>query len=166
MIPPAGHFGQYKTLHLLTREFWWTWVCADVAHYVASCEVCCRVKDIPAKPPGPLHPLLTPASPWDTLSLDFITDLPRSQGHTCILVMVDLFTKMAHFVPCPKPSTAPEIALPATRLSSTRAPDTLNFGPWPPIHFLVLASLAHQSRYPGTIIASVPSSNRWTDQVY
>ena len=39
-----------------------------------------------------------------------IIDLPRPQVYTCILVIVDLFTKMAHFVPCSKPPTAPETA--------------------------------------------------------
>lgn len=34
------------------------------------------------------------------MSLDFIMDLPQSKGHTCILVVIDLFTKMVDFIPC------------------------------------------------------------------
>ncbi|XP_054826969.1 uncharacterized protein LOC129324030 [Eublepharis macularius] len=60
--------------------------------------------------PGLLHPLPTPTGPWRTISMDFITDLPCSKGHTCILVVVDLFTKMAHFIPCSGPPTAQETA--------------------------------------------------------
>ena len=34
--------------------------------------------------------------------MDFITDLPRVSGHDTILVIVNPFSKMAHFVPCSK----------------------------------------------------------------
>jgi hypothetical protein len=37
--------------------------------------------------------------PWTHISTDFIMDLPESEGATMILVVVDRFTKMAHFVP-------------------------------------------------------------------
>jgi hypothetical protein len=36
------------------------------------------------------------------ISTDFITDLPASEGATIILVVVDQFTKIAHFVPIKK----------------------------------------------------------------
>jgi hypothetical protein len=38
-------------------------------------------------------------APWDSISMDFITDLPLSNGHNEIMVIVDRFTKMCHFVP-------------------------------------------------------------------
>ena len=34
--------------------------------------------------------------------MDFITDLPPSQGFDAIITVVDRFTKMAHFLPCVK----------------------------------------------------------------
>jgi hypothetical protein len=34
--------------------------------------------------------------------MDFITNLPPSGGHDSILVVVDRFTEMAHFIPCSK----------------------------------------------------------------
>ena len=34
--------------------------------------------------------------------MDFITDLPFSEGHDSILVVMDRFTKMVHFIPCSK----------------------------------------------------------------
>lgn len=42
--------------------------------------------------------------------MDFITDLPESQKQTVIWVVVDLFSKMAHFVPCKKLPSAQETA--------------------------------------------------------
>ncbi|XP_061485300.1 uncharacterized protein LOC133385725, partial [Rhineura floridana] len=107
---PAGHFGTYKTLHLVLRDFWWPRVQADIKDYVAACDTCQRAKSHPGKPPGLLLPLPTPPGPWHSVSLDFITDLPASRGMTTILVVVDLFTKMAHFLPCAGLPSAPETA--------------------------------------------------------
>jgi transposase InsO family protein len=42
--------------------------------------------------------------------MDFIEALPLSAGYTCILVVVDLFSKYAHFVPLKHPFTAATVA--------------------------------------------------------
>ncbi|KAI3353833.1 hypothetical protein L3Q82_005048 [Scortum barcoo] len=53
--------------------------------------------------------VLPPCScPWSHISLDFITGLPPSHGHTVILTVVDWFSKMVHFVPLPKLPSAKE----------------------------------------------------------
>jgi hypothetical protein len=43
-------------------------------------------------------------------SMDFIKGLPKSQGYSVILVVVDRLTKFAHFVPVKHPYTASAIA--------------------------------------------------------
>jgi hypothetical protein len=40
--------------------------------------------------------------PWTHISTDCIMDLPESEGVTMMLVVVDRFTKKAHFVPLKK----------------------------------------------------------------
>jgi transposase InsO family protein len=43
--------------------------------------------------------------------MDFIIELPESgEGYSSIWVIVDRFTKMAHFVPLKKPATAENLA--------------------------------------------------------
>ena len=58
-----------------------------------------RTKAQRQPPVGELHPLPIPDAPWDTISIDFITELPDSAGHDAIMVVVDSITKRAHLVP-------------------------------------------------------------------
>ena len=75
----------------------------DGVEYVRSCPTCQLVKAQRVKPAGLLVSMPIPSRPWDVVSMDFIVDLPESRGFNTIFVVVDYFTKQAHFIPAKPP---------------------------------------------------------------
>ena len=108
--PIAGHYGVAKTQELVLRNYYFPGLHAFTKRYVATCDLCSRGKTPRHLKHGELAPLPVPSGPWKGLSCDFITDLPPSKGYDSIFVVVDRFTKMCHFAPCSKTTTAPEFA--------------------------------------------------------
>lgn len=106
----SGHPGSTRTLKLIQRRFWWPNMQRDVRGFVAACAVCAQNKDPRTHPHGLLHSLPIPTRPWSHISMDFVTGLPRSQGNTVILVVVDRFSKACHLIPLPKIPTASQTA--------------------------------------------------------
>ena len=54
----------------------------------------------------PLKPNEIPEGPWETITMDFITDLPKSAGYDSILTVVDRHSKAIILSPCHKTITA------------------------------------------------------------
>lgn len=82
----------------------------DVRSYVLACDVCARSKTPRTHPAGELQPLPIPCKPWSHISMDFISDLPLSEGKSVVWVVVDRFSKMVHFVPLSKLPNAKTLA--------------------------------------------------------
>lgn len=107
--PLAGHPGTSKTQDLVQRHFWWPTWRQDTVKYVQQCDICSQAKVEHGSKKGLLQPLPTPTHLWEDISMNFITDLPKDQGKTTILVVVDRLSKMAHFIACDKIPTATQL---------------------------------------------------------
>ncbi|XP_051117869.1 uncharacterized protein LOC127242392 [Andrographis paniculata] len=93
-----GHFGRDKTLGALHEHYYWPKMKHDVESYVNKCVVC-KITKSHAQQHGLYTPLPIPEAPWTNISMDFIMGLPRSmRGNDSIFVVVDRFSKMAHFI--------------------------------------------------------------------
>ena len=105
----AGHFGITKTLVVLKEHFHWPKMLGDVQKVISKCVTCHMAKS--SFKPGAYTPLPTPSGPWMDVSMDFIVALPRTQrGKDAIMVVVDRFSKMAHFIACHKTDDASNVA--------------------------------------------------------
>ena len=69
-----------------------------IGKYVSTCDMCLQTKSIHQPPSGQLHPLPILDAPWDTASVDFIVELPESNGKDAIMVVINSVTKWSHFV--------------------------------------------------------------------
>jgi hypothetical protein len=106
----AGHFGHEKTFSKLNDSYFLPWMRTNVNKFVDRCRICQHTKG-KRKNIGLYHPLPIPERLWDAVSMDFILGLPRTKrGFDSIFVAVDIFSKMAHFIPCQKTSDATHIA--------------------------------------------------------
>ena len=99
--PAAGYSGPATTYELASRNYWWSGIRKTIARYLANCDTCARIKPVLHTPYGLLKPMQVPFTRWSSVSMDFITGLPKSgpQQYDAILVIVDRLTKMANYSP-------------------------------------------------------------------
>lgn len=105
-----GHFGVIKTLELLQEHFYWPYMKIDVQKLCERFIVCKKAKS-KVLPHGLYTPLPALEFPWVDISMDFVLGLPRTKnGKDSIFVVVDRFSKMAHFIACKKVDDASHAA--------------------------------------------------------
>ncbi|KAK1602092.1 hypothetical protein QYE76_017135 [Lolium multiflorum] len=105
-----GHFGREKTYAMLSTHYYWPRMYRDVERLCRRCTTCLQAKSS-SNPYGLYTPLPIPYAPWSDISMDFVLGLPRTKyGHDSIFVVVDRFSKMAHFIPCSRTDDASHIA--------------------------------------------------------
>jgi hypothetical protein len=93
------HPGSTKMYHDLKSRYWWYGMKWAIAEYVALCDNCQIVKVERQRPTGFLQPQKIPQWNWEEISTDFIVGLPTMQsGYDSIWVIVDRFSKVAHFI--------------------------------------------------------------------
>jgi hypothetical protein len=95
--PVGGHLGFSKTYHKVKKDIIWDGLKTNVQRFVEEYLVCQQNKVETIKTPGLLQPLSIPSQRWEEVSMDFIIGLPKSEGKSVIMVIVDRLTKYAHF---------------------------------------------------------------------
>ena len=95
---------------MLHEHFYWPKMKKNVRRICDKCITCRKAKSR-TQPHGLYIPLPIPKKPWVDISMDFVLGLPRSKrGRDSIFIVVDRFSKMAHFIPCHKIDDATNIA--------------------------------------------------------
>jgi len=108
--PVGGHGGRWKTVELVTRNYWWPGVTRKVRRYIDRCNARQWYKNRNEALVGKLMPNAIPEKLWSYISANFITKLPLAQEYNVILVVYDRFSKMAHFIATTERASAEELA--------------------------------------------------------
>jgi len=97
-VPVAGHGGKWKTMELVTRNYWWLGVTKNIERYVERYDICQRMKNRMEVLAGNLKLSEVLEKPWFHLIVDFIMKLPVVAGKDTILVVCDRLFKIVYFV--------------------------------------------------------------------
>ena len=93
-----SHPGIQATQKLITARFVWLGINADVRRWTRFCVQCPSAK-IYRHSTAPLSPFPTPDARFDSVHIDLVEPLPRSQGFTYLLTCVDRFTRWPEAIP-------------------------------------------------------------------
>jgi hypothetical protein len=84
------------------RPYYWPAMAKDIRRFLRHCPQCLRNKLANHRPFGLLSPIPTPSEPFDTWSIDLVTDLPTCVRHDAtvdtIMTVTDKFSKAVRFL--------------------------------------------------------------------
>ena len=106
----AAILGHPPLIRKLKKLFYWPDMRSAVLKHVQAFSICAQVKPDRSAYLGLLQPLPVPRASWKVISLDFVEGLPFSEAANAILVVVDKFSKFAHFIPLKHPFSAASVA--------------------------------------------------------
>ena len=104
--------GHFQTKGLLERDFWWLGLFSFVNALISGCAVCQQNKVNHHPTHSPLTPIPSSSPlPFKQLSVNLVTNLPLSNGHDSLMVMVDHgLMKGVILIPCSKTIDAAGVA--------------------------------------------------------
>src|SRR5882762_8671467 len=98
-LTESTHGGHAKTYNKVATTHYWPKMSRDIKRYVSTCNICQKAKPRRHAPAGLLQPIPILSQPFKVVSMDFIPELPLSDGFNNVLVIVDKLTKYRIFIP-------------------------------------------------------------------
>ena len=107
----SSHAGPERLWQQLSQKFYWKRMKMDILAFTRSCDVCQKTKFSNFNKFGFLIPNPIPLRPYQSISMDFVVNLPWSDQFNAIFVVVDRLTKHASFIPTTTGLTAEEFGV-------------------------------------------------------
>jgi len=95
----SAHVGPERLWHSLSSRFYWKRMKSDIIKFCRSCDICQKTKSLNFSKFGMLIPNPIPSRPYQSISMDFIVNLPWSGGYNAIFIVVDRLSKHTSFIP-------------------------------------------------------------------
>src|SRR6202050_200613 len=99
ILTESAHGGHAKTYNRIASTYYWPSMSRDIKWYVSTCKIYQKSKPKCHTPVSSLQPIPILTQPFEVVSMDFIPELPLSDGFDNIFVIVDKLTKYAIFIP-------------------------------------------------------------------
>jgi Integrase zinc binding domain len=106
----VGHCSQLNISNYIRRAYWWPSMATDIDLFCTSCVKRQMNKTSMQRPKGLLHSLPIPDRPWQSIGIDFMDPLPKSNYCDYLMVVIDRLTPQVHLVPTTITVTAKGIA--------------------------------------------------------
>ncbi len=95
-----GHIGRDKCHEIIARQWYIRGLGRQLREYLRHCQQCQLYQTQRHQPYGALQPILTPPTPYHTISMDFILALPVTvEGFDCCLTVTDKFSRKIALIP-------------------------------------------------------------------
>ena len=97
-LTESAYGGYAETYNQTASAYYWPRMSKNIKRYVSIWDICQQVKPRHHAPLGLFQPIPIPSRPFDVVTMNFIPDLPESEGFNNILVIVDKLTKYVIFI--------------------------------------------------------------------
>ena len=94
------HSDIWRITQMLQNFFQWSKMRANVDQYIRNYHVCRRSKVFKNDQYDQLQSIFVKKKSWQNISLNFMTNLSKNKNHNAILMIVDRFSKMRHYIVC------------------------------------------------------------------
>jgi len=94
------HFEILRTIKIIRRYYYWSSMRKTIDRYIRNCYICQRSKASRNKFNELLHSLLIFEQRWKNIVMNFIIDLPSSEGKNVILTVICRLSKERHYISC------------------------------------------------------------------
>ncbi len=98
--PSIDHLDILRTMKIIKRNYYWSFMQKTVDQYIRNCYVCQRSKTSRNKSNDLLQSLSISEQRWQNIVMNFIIDLSDSYDYNAILTVICRLLKERHYISC------------------------------------------------------------------